>query len=359
MLIKSKRNLVDSLKGASRTRENVLSVQSFEHRYFISTLMYVFSVIVPLPSVKDSLQSTMDDIEELLIYGKNQNVDNSLSLRPVIFIDEIGAIKSMMNSKDSKSTAEYIMNRLVYFTKNAKLCDVVFSSHDGFMMDVLQLTDPGYTTSLVMHDFNSTGIQSANEQGFMKYANTSYIMEVTGGHAWHVVQLFNRSDDEVFQQLDTFRNTEYNALRKVFDDGQFICFGVADDNCYSRRNVLAIFKQFLRRRDLHIDPEIPFLTISRETGIQQSVFHRLASLGYLFYNPSRGTLKIRNKIFLDVFTEECDTHHELKKLAPPPYDPYDVPVVPPNDTKRRKWLSDKIGLLEGQVKGKSICDVWI
>jgi hypothetical protein len=363
--VQNEHQLLESLNMAFHTKEYVLSVKSFDHNRWISFLINVFSIVVPIPQGRNNLQSTMQDIEMMLLYAKTLNPDNLLSGRPVIFIDEIGAIKELISYEEGRPVAEYFMNRLVYLTKDAKLCDVVFSSHDGFMMDVLQLTDPGYTASLIMPDFNITGINRAKQLGFLNYANISHVLEVTSGHASHVVNLFNRTSDDVFQQLESFRTEEYSALQKIYNSGEYFCSYAASSNCYSRSSLIAILRAFLRERDVSTDPEISYITMKRETGVHATAFQRLANLGYLFYNPTNGTIKARNKVFLDVFAEECDSHtslskyqHELTNLRSPFSEPLTMAEVMPRDVKREKWLHDRIIQLERQIKGKSMCDNW-
>jgi len=69
------------------------------------------------------LSKTQEEIENVLKYA-HRNGD--LSSRPVIFIDEIGALRGLIDEKQDE-VAKQFLQWMVKISKDEKLCDIILA----------------------------------------------------------------------------------------------------------------------------------------------------------------------------------------------------------------------------------------
>eukprot|EP01038_Epipyxis_sp_PR26KG_P014725 gene14725-19793_t len=316
--ISSKEDLNSSLKKAFKISE-FKDLWKNVNFGILGTFWNVFNL--PRFKYSDStmanLIDTLDEIEETLKYAKANRknkkmfsifgLSNDVTSRPVIFIDEVGSLKSLV--QHDLVTAELFSKWLIKMSKDKSLCDVIMASHDGFSLKTLALADPQYVTTVVMNDFTKDEMNTISRKYYHWWEPQSvpvidFIHDKVGGHAGHVLKLFDTSIN-INETIKTYQLTEKTTLELIKKNGtcgnSFIYSFYSQCNYYAK--FTAVMNALLAERNSTGDdhPKLPVDTVLRLTKINEEVIHHFVNLGWLFYDPTTASIQSRNKIMLNVF----------------------------------------------------------
>lgn len=269
------------------------------------------------------LGATMAEIEKVLRFAVEKG-KGKLQSRPVIFIDEIHALNGLLNGNDAdKKVAKDFVSWLVIMSRDWKLCDIVFCSHDGFAMEILALADAAYCVPIVIPSFSESDMQIVAESfPHLSPPLTRSIHQFVAGHAEHVMKLVDvTSMGQMRSELDKLRANERKTLREISQHASFSCRNwqrpwkrkeTAVDHCYE----LADFEKVMRllAESPGSDPSLSVDTVMRRTDVDLSALQSLVYRRYLFYNPADETISARNKLFLSLFQEQFDQRQAIEAL---------------------------------------------
>lgn len=262
------------------------------------------------------LEDTMKEIEVILKYSA-QNY-HGIANRPVIFVDEIGTIQGLLRT-GQVDVARRFVKWLVRLSKDEMLCDIVFASNNGYMLELLNLADPQYCRSIVIPDFTEGDVNIVLQQRSHLSEDNHFaksIVTEVGGHAGHVMDITDqRTVLEMKQSLQALKAGEMKCLEAAIANASKSCKGWFRDSvegCYELAQLKRTLELFIAHPSS--DPEISLDTVVREAQVGKDIIRELVSECYLFLDPHTETLKARNKLFLDVAKEKWDREYQVKAL---------------------------------------------
>lgn len=271
-----------------------------------------------------NLDSTMNDIEKVLRFALMKGKGN-LKNRPVIFIDEIQALRGLANGKETdREVAKKFVSWLVRVSRDWHLCDVIFASHDGFAMEILELVDAAYCVPIVVPSFSRSDMAVvAQHYPFVTQSICDSINKYVAGHAEHVKKLMNvTSTSQMREELDKVRTSERKVMAEVMNKASSSCSGPwyryykkqnFYTDCYEKERFTKVMN-LLAESDVSDDPEIPVDTILRQTNVTIQTLQILSHHRVLFYNPGNETIRARNKLFLTLYKEKNQKRAEIESL---------------------------------------------
>jgi thymidine kinase len=297
----------------------------------------------------EELTQTMNEIETILKFAQKESSfslgpddKTRIANRPVIFIDEIGALQGLLSSSAAPSSLSFSSSLpsaatpvtslevakkfilwLIKISKDEMLCDIIFASHDGFTMELLNLADPIYCSSLVIPGFSLDDMKILEKEFPMSFDTISgqtkqqhaelmrLIINEVHGHAGHVLKLLEANSLlKMKSYLNEMKTAERLVYQQAIREAKSSCkkyhyLGSRDfcngDDCYEKEEMEKVLSLFLS--DTRSDPEFPLETVLRETGLDQRVIQLLVKRRILFYNPHSHSIQLRNKLFVDVVRE--------------------------------------------------------
>ena len=265
----------------------------------------------------DELAKIQNEIEEILKFAQRNREESGINSRPVIFIDEIGALN--VTDKRSKEMCTKFVAWLVKISKDYKCCDIIVATTDAYTLDVFNLVDPMYVTTIIMPDLAAEDIDvilqqlPATKSGYRPKA--ADILNGVGGNAGFVLSLCQAQTDMQFQLLiDAKRVGEKTKLKEVIKQSSKCGYIIKDyDNgCYEIADFHKLMGRFCKSAES--DPEIPLDTLLREAKVHEQTLVNLVKSQVFFVNPSNHTVKVRSKLFLDVYKGEHDRDAKIKAL---------------------------------------------
>jgi thymidine kinase len=342
--ISNEKQLNESLKEAFQIK----NFKDYWNRISFGWLLkFFFNAFLPhldySNTEMEELTLTLNEIETILKFAKQKgsssisNDKERIANRPVIFIDEIGALQGLLSSSSTSSlsfsssssatvtsleVAKKFILWLIKISKDEMLCDIIFASHDGFTMELLNLADPIYCSSLVIPGFSlddmkilekefPTCFEISPQQSKQHHAELmKLIIDEVHGHAGHVLKLLEANSLlKMKSYLNEMKTAERLVYQQALNEAKSSCKKYhyigsrefCNDECYEKEELDKVISLFLA--DSRSDPEFPLDTVLRETGLDQRVIQLFVKRRILFYNPHSHTIQLRNKLFVDVVRE--------------------------------------------------------
>jgi hypothetical protein len=268
---------------------------------------------------KSNLESTMNDIEKVLRFAKVKG-GGELKSRPVIFIDEIQALRYLAHGSDAdREVAKSFVTWLIRISRDFCLCDVVFASHDGFAMEILQLADPAYCAPIVVPNFSKDDMKVVG-QSFPRLTQSmsNSIYSYVAGHAEHVKRLVNvTSKSQMKTELDSVRHSERQVLKEILNKNASSCTTWFrgrnfSSDCCEKEDFIKVMDLLAESKDK--DPEIAVDTVIRQTKVNIQALRILSHHRLIFYNPGNETISARNKLSLTLYKEKHRQQAEIESL---------------------------------------------
>ncbi len=277
-----------------------------------------------------------------LFGGANNKIqDAHISDRPVIVVDELGNLKPLLEKEPG--LVEVLLNWFVTVSKDEQLCDVIFASHDGKIMEDMPLKDKGCVTNTFIDSFTLEDIKNVPEWN-NRNLNLTLLYNEVRGHAIHVASaIVAENDNDMKNKIADSRNKERQTLNTVLK---------MDDTF--KKYFMAIMKVFHAQisSNVSIDPIIHENVLIRDADAiveqdnsryysncpknwedcrnmdramknkdLQNTIRKAVNLGYLSYNPVVSEYYSRSMLFLmeSHFLLNCKQHwerlsQELKEL---------------------------------------------
>lgn len=186
--------------------------------------------------------------------GVGKDDEHKSRVRPVIFIDEIHAIQPLLRDAKGSKAARQFVDWLVKISRDAKMCDVIVSSFDGFALEVLQLEDTAYSDPMVVPSFSRDDMTIvAKSFPHLTEDLLGTLNTYVAGHAEHVKKLLKHSsDDEKMRDVlvGNLRTTERDTLAKVKRISKTSCrtwWGTKDnsDHCFEEKEFQVLMNKLL------------------------------------------------------------------------------------------------------------------
>jgi len=246
-----------------------------------------------------NLKTTQDTIVEILRTAKILNNEKYIAeYKPVLFIDEISALRHLQNADNGNDTVENFIKWLVEITKDAKLCHVIVASSDGFAWDLFHKTseflDPSYFKVININDLTKNECQNVIK-GFGNCKISEETMLEVGGHLGHINDLCRIGEP----YINTIRTDEIQKLNEAYNNSSFSSY------CYLK----SYFKAPCYATD-DFDKVMDFLKTNGGSAnyyeVEKIILKRyskyvlpaLINNNYIFYSRADQTLSARNHVFM-------------------------------------------------------------
>ena len=211
---------------------------------------------------------------------------------------------------------------MIKVTKDTMLCDVIFSSHDGFAMQTLSLADGLYAESIMIPEMTQSEIKGIVEKYPRKMCGKyiQYILQHLGYLGSHVYDSLLYCDKKSLNQyIESMRLKERHELDNIKKLAQKVYFYKnADFSAYTEDDYRCIFDRLLEKRQANssdINPAIPlYPAMTKFYKCDLNVIKYFSNQGWLLYDPSRGVVQARNKPFLDVYEFDINADAEIRSL---------------------------------------------
>lgn len=323
--IKTAEDLNESLKDAFAIKTYKDQIKEMTGGIAIKRglMLNLYQILFPSLNFEDTdtcnLESTMADIEKVLRFALTKG-SGKLSRRPVIFIDEIQALRGLANGSDEdREVAKSFVSWLIRISRDWHLCDVVFASHDGFAMEILELADTAYCVPIVVPSFTQEDMKVvAKHFPHVTQSISDSIYKYVAGHAEHVKKLIDvTSKSQMRGELDKVRTGERKAMAEVMQRAKTSCstwYGKRDfsTDCYQKDDFIKVMNLLAESDEM--DPEIAVDTVIRQTALNIQILQILTHHRLIFYNPGNETIKARNKLFLTLYKEKYHQQAEIETL---------------------------------------------
>jgi len=227
-----------------------------------------------------------------------------------------------VNDPLKKDIVKKLINWMIKVTKDTMLCDVIFSSHDGFAMQTLSLADGLYAESIMIPEMTHSEIESI-VQKYPRNMCGKYIpyilknLGLLGSHVYDSLLYFDKKS--LNQYIESMRLKERNELdniKKLAQKAYF--FKSAGFTVYTESDYRCIFNSLLEKRQANssdINPSIPLTpAMTQFYKCDLNVIKFFSNQGWLLYDPSRGVVQARNKPFLDVYEFDMNAEAAIRSL---------------------------------------------
>lgn len=328
--LRSEADLVDTIKSAFRIADFKSYLSGFipgvNPGWLLSTIWNTLPSLDYNDSRLDELTKIQDEIEALLKFAQRNRAKSRINCRPVIFIDEIGALN--ITDPKSKEMCTKFVAWLVKISKDYKCCDIIVATTDAYTLDVFNLVDPMYVTTVIMPDLAVEDIevilaqcQKNNPNKSAYRPNAQDILRGVGGNAGFVLSLCQAQSEMQFQLLiDAKKVGEMTKLKEVVRQAKKCRYTIRDFDIVKNYDKggyePADFHRLMETFSKHgsSDPAIPVDTLLRQSKVPEPALVNLVKSQVFFQNPSNHTVQVRSKLFLDVYKAQHDRDAQVRAL---------------------------------------------
>jgi hypothetical protein len=294
--------LNEKLKGAFNL--NLISEDFFKTIYYLTDNLPDATIEVSTSRIDQTLR-----LIRIILYSMHAKK----MPRPVICIEGIGALETLLTNEETKQPAELFLNWLVYTSVDLQLCDVIVVDNNGWAVE--NLLDPIYIRSLVLEDMDSADIDEILKdmpRELRDHRQAQELLNDVGGHGMHLIRLArSKSLEEMQSTYQELLLTEAKSLQNLYDSCQpcpwslylisCIWGNKRLEVCVEKREIDAILEAFLRRvRDGNGDPKVHVNRLAHEAKVSVRTLKYLGTKNLLYWNPVEQTVSVRNKLLLRV-----------------------------------------------------------
>jgi hypothetical protein len=301
--------LNEKLKGAFNLNLIGDDIVKFMNKLSFGPLNRIYLCFYPTPESEKckQLEQTLREIEKILQFAKDNNLP-----RPVIFLDEIGALDPLLKNQQTEHHIYILFGWLMSASKE-QLCDVIVVDRNGWAITnfLEPKVDPIYIRSLVLEDMDSADIDEILKdmpRELRDHRQAQELLNDVGGHGMHLIRLArSKSLEEMQSTYQKLLLREARYLQNLYDSCQPCpwSWGIWGNKrlevCVEKREIDAILEAFLRRvRDGNGDPKVHVNRLAHEAKVSVRTLKYLGTKNLLYFNPVEQTVSVRNKLLLRV-----------------------------------------------------------
>jgi hypothetical protein len=317
-------------------------------------LVASFGVNLEVLSSTPNFEKTLRDVETSLKFAKLENYP-----RPVICIDDIGGLIKYQPDK-----CQRLMSWLVSVSVEMQLCDVIVADQNGWVME--NIVKPNHVRTIVLGDLDEDDLVEFVErmpQELRDQPTTRQMLNNVGGHGLHISRLTtSRSLEEMREKYRELLVTEAKIQSNYI--------GQRHAPCFEKREVERILDIFLRKvSEGNQDPQIHVNRLASEARVSVQTLQHLGSKGLLYFDPTKQTVSVRNKLFLTVCQLKKEQKDEtvrlehakrqyLRLLQPPIYNQgRQITMTTTLKPAERTEIEKQLQLIETQLALYDILDI--